>query len=434
MKRLSQGVVSEVITMKEGTVIVLISWLVVIFISALPYRICGLLNFSQAIFESTSGWTTTGLTMFTDVERLPKSILFWRSLTQYLGGAGFAVIVMSTLIGPTGLGFYQAEGHVDNIMPNIRYSARLIMTYYLLYAVLGTVALMFSGLNFFDALNHSMTALATGGFSTKSMSVAAFNNFVAELILILLMFIGATGFGIHHTFWSKDWYALKKNSEPRQMITLILLGGFCISLAGVGKFFPNWSEALRHGFFQVVSALTGTGFSTVDLKAWLFFPTGLFVLIILMLMGGCMDSTSGGIKQYRITVLLKTLRFSIKKFLLPKNSVVYVEIWKGSVKRYLDLQLVKEAFMIGSAYILSYIVGTFVLTLIGYDLGQAMFEFASALAGVGLSCGVTSPNMPLGAMWTLTLGMFMGRLEFFVVIYAFAKIFSDLLGPLRKKT
>lgn len=217
------------------------------------------------------------------------------------------------------------------------------------------------------------------------------------------------------------------------MLILILFGSSCIFLAGIGKVFSNWLDGVRHGIFQVVSALTGTGFSTVDLKLWLSFPTGLFTLTVLMLLGGSMDSTSGGIKQYRLVVLFKTLSFSLKKFLLPKSSVVYVEIWKGSIKRYLDLQLIREAFMTSAAYLLSYIFGTLILTLFGYDLGQSMFEFASALAGVGLSCGVTSPGMPLGAMWTLIVGMFMGRLEFFVVIYAFAKIFSDLFGSISEQ-
>jgi trk system potassium uptake protein TrkH len=197
--------------------------------------------------------------------------------------------------------------------------------------------------------------------------------------------------------------------------------------------FPTFSDSLRHGIFQVVSALTGTGFSTVDLKSWLGFPTGLFVLVVLMLLGGCMDSTSGGIKQYRLTVLFKTFGMSLRKFLLPKTSVVYVEIWKGSARRYLDPQLIKEAFITSAAYILSYALGVLMLTFYGYSLEQAMFEFASALAGVGLSCGVTSPSMPLGAMWTLIVGMFMGRLEFLVVVYALAKIFSDALRSFPKQ-
>ncbi len=426
LSRLSRDSKEEVITVREGAVIVTFSWATVIVISALPYMIYGLLNFSQAIFEATSGWTTTGLTMFRNVESLPKPILFWRSLTQYFGGAGFAVIMMSTIIGPTGLGFYQAEGRVDNIAPNIRHSTRLIITYYLLYALFGTIALKLTGLSLFDALNHSFTALATGGFSTKNNSIASFNKPSVELILMFLMFLGAMGFGIHHTFWSRDWHALKKNSEPKQMLILIFLGTVSLSLAGFGKVFSTLSEGLRHAIFQVISALTGTGFSTVDLRSWLVFPTGFFVLIVFMLLGGCMDSTSGGIKQYRLSVLIKAFKISLRRFLLPKSSVVYVEIWKGSAKKYLDPQLIKEAFLTSAVYVISHALGTIILTLFGYTLEEAMFEFASALAGVGLSCGITSADMPLGAMWTLTAGMFMGRLEFLVVVYALAKIFSDL--------
>lgn len=433
VSRLSKAEKEEVITVKEGAVIVTFSWASAVVISALPYMIYGLLNFSQAIFEATSGWTTTGLTMFQDVEGLPKPILFWRSFTQYLGGAGFAVIMMSTIIGPTGLGFYQAEGRVDNIAPNIRHSTRLIVTYYLLYALFGTIALKFAGLSFFDALNHSFTALATGGFSTRNNSIASFNNVPVELILMFLMFLGALGFGIHHAFWSRDWHALKKNSEPKQMLILIFLGTVCVSFAGFGKVFSRLSDGLRHAIFQVVSALTGTGFSTVDLRSWTAFPTGFFVLIVFMLLGGCMDSTSGGIKQYRFSVLIKAFKISLRRFLLPKSSVVYVEIWKGSTKKYLDPQLIKEAFLTSAVYVISHALGTIILTLFGYTLEEAMFEFASALAGVGLSCGITSSTMPLGAMWTLTIGMFMGRLEFLVVVYALAKIFSNLFRSFSEK-
>ncbi len=423
----------DVITSKEGAVIVFFSWLFVIFLSALPYVFAKTLSLSRAIFEATSGWTTTGLTVISDVESIPKTILFWRSFTQFLGGAGFAIIVMGAIIGPTGLGLYQAEGRVDNIVPNIRYSARIIMLVYMAYAGVGTIALKIAGMNFFDALNHSLTALATGGFSTKNNSIGFFNNVGIEIVTMILMWLGATGFGIHYAFWQKNWQALKKNPEPKQMAFFTVISATIISIAGFGKIFSNVHESVRHSLFQVVSALTGTGFSTTDLRSWLGFPPGIFVLSILMLLGGCMDSTSGGIKQYRITVLLKALVLSVKKFTLPRNAVIQVEIWKGNNKRYLDDNLIREAFLVSSLYVISFIIGTVILILYGYRISEAVFEFASALAGVGLSIGITNYSMPDGVLWTLISGMFLGRLEFLVIIYAIGKILRDISSLQRQK-
>jgi len=415
----------EVITSKEGAVIVLFSWLLIIFLSSLPYVFLQVLGFSRAIFEATSGWTTTGLTVISDVEIVPKTILIWRTLTQFLGGAGFAIIVMGAVIGPTGLGLYQAEGRVDNIAPNIRYSARTILIVYVAYALVGAIALRVAGMNLFDAFNHSLTALATGGFSTKNSSIGFYNNFSIELVSIVLMWLGATGFGIHYAFWQRNWQALRKNPEPKQMFLLTAVSVVILSSAGVGKIFPTVHSGMRQALFQVVSALTGTGFSTSDLRKWISFPLGIFILSVLMLMGGCMDSTSGGIKQYRLAVMGKALLFSVRRFLLPRSAVVQVEIWKGNNKRYLDDSLIREAFLVAGLYILSFIVGVVVLLLCGYGLSESIFEFASAVAGVGLSVGVTNYSMPDGALWTLIMGMFLGRLEFLVVLYAFAKVFRD---------
>ncbi|MFN3283502.1 MAG: TrkH family potassium uptake protein, partial [Pseudothermotoga sp.] len=415
----------DVITSKEGAVIVFFAWLLVIFLSSLPYAFAGILTLSRAIFEATSGWTTTGLTVISNLEIVPKSILFWRSLTQFLGGAGFAIIVMGAIIGPTGLGLYQAEGRIDNIVPNIRYSARVIMLVYIAYAGVGTIALKITGMTFFDALNHSLTALATGGFSTKNNSIAFFNNVGIEIVTMILMWLGATGFGIHYAFWQRNWQALRKNPEPKQMIFLTVVSTIIILTGGFGKLFSNVSEGIRHSLFQAVSALTGTGFSTVSLRDWLSFPASIEVLSILMLLGGCMDSTSGGIKQYRVAVLLKTFTLSIKRFMLPRSAVVQVEIWKGNNKRYLDDSLIREAFLVSSLYVISFVIGTVILTSCGYRISESIFEFASALAGVGLSVGITGYSMPNCALWTLTSGMFLGRLEFLVIIYALSKIMRD---------
>lgn len=421
------------INYKDGAVLTISTWFVIIAISSIPHMVEGRLTFSQAIFESVSGFTTTGLTMYTDVTKIPRLILFWRSLTQYIGGAGFALLMLSMVIGPKGVGFYKAEGRADNLVPNIRRSTQIILQIYLAYTLAGTIALIIAGLNWFDALNHTMTALATGGFSTRNGSIGEFKSLFVEIIIMILMYLGATGFGIHYAFWKGNWKAVLKNGEPWLLTSSILIFGITTAFYGVGKFFKNILEALRYTIFQTISAVTGTGFQTLPLneEKWLSFSPLILSLIVLMMAGGEMDSTSGGIKQFRLWVIIRTLCDSIKGFLLPKNRVKTTVLYKGEQQIIMGPDNIKEALLILFLYIISLVIGSFILTLNGYDIERSVFEFASAMNGVGLSSGVTSPNMPIGAMWTLTIGMFTGRFEFLIIIYAVSKIIYDIRMKLK---
>ncbi|MGB9615504.1 MAG: TrkH family potassium uptake protein, partial [Fervidobacterium sp.] len=276
------------ITYRDGAVLTVFTWLVVALLSSIPHMLEGHLNFSQAIFESVSGLSTTGLTMYSDVTKVSKLVLFWRSWTQYIGGAGFALLMLSMVIGPKGVGFYKAEGRVDNLVPNIRRSTQIIIQIYVAYTVAGTISLRIAGIGWFDALNHTMTALATGGFSTKNGSIGEFHNLAAEIIIMILMFLGATGFAIHYAFWKGNWRAVLRNGEPWLMISSILVFGISTALNGVGKYFPNFLNALRYTTFQVISAISGTGFQTLPLneQKWFSFSPLILSLIVLMVAGG----------------------------------------------------------------------------------------------------------------------------------------------------
>ncbi|MBB6061822.1 trk system potassium uptake protein TrkH [Thermosipho japonicus] len=430
----TKDVSSTTVTVREGAVIVFFTWLFVVLIGSIPFILVENLTFSQAVFESTSGFTTTGLTMFTDVSKVSKLILVWRSLMQFIGGAGFALIMMGSVIGPKGFGLYHAEGRVDNIAPNIKRSARIITLIYITYAFLGTVLLDIVGMPLFDAFNHSLTALATGGFSVKNASIGEYNNLRVEIVTIILMFLGGTGFGVHYTLWKGNFKAFFKNGEPWLMLTTIFTFSLIMAFNGIGKVFSTFSQGFRESLFQTTSALTGTGFSTVDLTnpLWINFGLGMFILTSLMMAGGGMDSTAGGLKQYRIWVTIKVLLHSVKEFLLPSKSVTKISAWKGQNKNFITNEDIKEIFLVFSMYFFTFFVGSLILSSYGYNLTQSMFEFASAMNGVGLSSGITSPNMPLGAMWTLTIAMFTGRLEFLVVIYAIAKLINDLSESIKK--
>jgi trk system potassium uptake protein TrkH len=313
-------------------------------------------------------------------------------------------------------------------VPNIRRSAQLILEIYLAYTVAGTIALRLSGMNWFEALNHTMAALGTGGFSTRNGSIGEFNNLAIEIVTIVLMIIGATGFGIHYALWKGNIKAVLKNGEPWLLIGSSFGSAIVLSVYAIGKYYKNFGEALRYILFQTVSAISGTGFQTLPLneEKWISFSPFMFILIVLMLSGGMMDSTSSGIKQFRIWVILNTLYDSVKGFLMPRGTVRKKVIFKGERQIIFGDNNIREALLVVSLYLITFVIGSFILMLHGYGALNSMFEFASAMDGVGLSCGVTSPNMPLTAMWTLIIGMFTGRFEFLIVIYAIMKVINDL--------
>ncbi len=418
------------ITPQEAPIIVVIAWIMSIVFSALPFVFGGLLDFSRGVFEATSGWTTTGLTMFEE-ETVPRAFLLWRSLMQFFGGAGFAVIMMSAILGPSGFNLYHAEGRVDNLVPNIRRSINTILLIYSSYTAAGFVMYVIAGMPWFDSLNHALTALATGGFSTRNASIGAFNSPAIESITIVLMVLGATGFGVHYAFWKGNFGALKKNGEWKTLGVLLLIAIPFLMFSAVGGLFAGFSDSFRYTTFQAVSALTGTGFSTADLVPW---PSvGLYVLALLMICGGMMDSTSGGIKQYRIYVVFKFVINEIKRMLLPRSAVTRVEIWKAETKNYLDDLMLKEILLVMTFYVVTLLIGVGIISGYGYSLSFSLFEFSSALNTVGLSVGITGPDAPLGIIWTQTAGMFLGRLEFIVVIFAFSRFFKDAGTSLKAK-
>ncbi len=367
---------------------------------------------------------------------------------QFIGGAGFAIITV-IIAGTMGVGIYQAEGRSDNLVPNLRESARIILRIYLSWAVIGVLLLMFVGeLSFFDAFNHTLTGLATGGFSTKNFSIGSFGSLKVEIIIMLLMIMGGTGFGVHYAgllmirnfirnrrdYRSKKISLLElrekiksepflKNPEIKTMfiilvISFLLLFAFTtVEIYGVGN-------GLVHSAFQSISALTGTGFSTVAFSNWNYF--GLLILTILMILGGMMDSTSGGLKLFRVYIAFKLIINQIKEFFKPSGTTFYIEVYKGVSRKKIDLNSIKNVLVVFTMYFITYFIGVFILLAYGYPLHNALFEYASTLSAVGLSTGITSNQAPVGVIWTQTLGMYLGRLEFFVIINALIKLFKDL--------
>lgn len=410
------------LTFQEGSVVVVLSWVVAIVAGAAPFMLGIGLTFTQAVFEATSGWTTTGLSVV-DVPHAPMTFLFYRSLIQYAGGAGLAIITLSALVGPSGAGVSIAEGRGELLAPHVRRSAKLVLAIYLGCGLVGTPLLRAVGMSWFDAINHAMASLSTGGFSTRLQSIGYWDSASVEAAVMFLMLIGTLNFLTSYSLVRGHFRTAARNTEVQLMAVLLPLAA-AITLFGVTMgLYPTLGKSVRVAIFETVSALTTTGFATVDYHPWN--GLGWFVLIVLMMIGGGTGSTAGAIKQYRVVVLLKAAAWEVRRSLLPEHAISRPYVWQGERRDYLTDDRVRQVGVFVFVYVTTYFVGSMILMGHGYTLQESMFEFASSLGTVGLSVGVTLPDAPAAVLWTETAGMFLGRLEFFTILIGIAKIATD---------
>ncbi|NDL67822.1 TrkH family potassium uptake protein [Anaerotalea alkaliphila] len=407
----------------QDAVIVSLVWTLAVLLSALPFYLGGLLDFTGSVFESVSGWSTTGLTVL-DVEETPRIYLLFRSMLQFYGGVGLVLILVSALSETFGLNLYSAEGHPDRLLPNLLASSRLILTIYLGYMAAGTLLFRVLGMDTFDALNHSMTSLSTGGFTTRAASLGHFNSLPLELACILLMVLGATAFPAHLLLLTGRVRTFLQLGETRLFLFLLALSVPAMGFAALKDAYAGTGPWVRAALFQTVSALTTTGFSTVDLTRWHPFP--IFVIILLMVVGGGAGSTAGGIKLFRVHLLLMSLLWTLKGRFSPPHGVVQHKVRRPEGPVPADAPLVEHAGAYALCYLLLLAGGTGVLLAYGYPLQEALFEYASALGTVGLSLGVTAPGAPAPVLWAETLGMLFGRLEIFVFFIAALRLTKDV--------
>jgi len=416
----------------EGMVTIVVSWLLAILVGAVPFMLINNLNFSQAIFESTSGWTTTGLSVV-DVTRAPRLVLFYRSAIQLVGGAGFAIIVVSSITGPVGSGLNTAEGRDDQLAPNVRRSAALVLRMYVAYVVLGTVALYLAGrsvrMSLFDAVNHVFAAVSTGGFSTQVESIGFYDFAAVEAVIIVLMLLGGLNYLTAYVLLQRKFKAIYKNGEIQLSAFLLSVAALLLLFAVTISLFSDLSKSIRVAIFEAASAISTTGFSTVAYTDWPEF--GWLMLIILMLIGGGSGSTAGGIKQFRIYVLIKALYWEIRKAFLPEHAVNRATIWRGDQKSFLSDQQVRRIALFTFLYMVLYFMGVLIVTAYGYSIKEAMFEVASVLSTVGLSVGITAADAPASLLWLQSFGMLLGRLEFFALVIGSIKLVTDVYQILK---
>ena len=411
------------LSLPEGSVIVVLAWFVAIAVSIVPFMLIQGLNFSQAAFEATSGWTTTGLSVV-DVTQASKLILLYRSNIELAGGGGFAIIALSAISGLSGAGLASAEGRTEQLAPNVRRSAKLVLSIYSGYAVIGILALWLAGMGWFDAVNHSFAALSTGGFSTRTDSIGYWDSPAVEAVTIVMMILGTINFLTSYFLLRGKLKSVFRNGEIRLMGLVIPL---CVLIVFFGvsvNLYETLGKAVRVSIFEIVSALSTTGFSTVGYSDWN--SLGWTIMIILMLIGGGTGATAGGIKQFRIYALYRSLLWEVKRMMQPKSTVTEPSYWQGDRRSFFSDSQIRTTALFLFLYFLVFSAGVIITAAYGNSIADSLFEYASTLSTVGLSIGVTSADAPVGLIWAQILGMFLGRLEFFTVFIGIIRLFKDL--------
>jgi len=432
LKLISGRTNRTVLDFRESSIVVLFSWIVMNLFSSIPYIFICELSFPRALFEAVSGWTTTGLSAL-DLNNVPHQLLFFRAWTQFLGGAGIAVIVIASLTGINANQLYSAEGKGYLIKPNVIASARIVLILYFSYLAFGFFAYMIFGMSPFDALLHCFTAISTGGFGNYSSSIGYFNSPPIEIITLTLMLMGNLNFVTAYLISKGKWSYVFRNGEIKIFSLLLTLAIPMVYLTTATQLYSGLGRQLRIAVFETVSALTTTGFSLTSYNHPYWTDASIFVMIVLMLVGGGACSTAGGIKQFRVYLVLKSIFWQIRRSIMPKNAVTINFVWEGEQKEYVnDGKLLTIANFV-VLYLFLYSVGVIVIAstvdpLTGefFSLRNAMFEFASSLGTVGLSVGITNPQTPIHIVWLQIFAMLLGRLEFFVVFIAVAKLWNDL--------
>ena len=407
---------------REGFAIVTAAWILFSAFGALPFYFAGMLpSYTDAYFEAMSGFTTTGATVLTDIEKHPLALLFWRSFMQWLGGMGIIVLSLAILpmLGVGGMQLYKAEvpGPVpDRLVPRIRQTAILLWGIYLLLSGIQVLVFFLLGMPFVEALLHTFSTMSTGGFSPKAASIGAYQSAAIDTVTIVFMFLASVNFVFHFQALRGNFGAYR-HPEFRFYVGSVLIAIALMTLTLWGPVYPDFSAALRYGAFQVVSIVSTTGFGTADYATWPVF--GQFLLLCLMLVGGCAGSTSGAIKHIRSLLLFKVAYDHLYKLVHPK-AVRHVKIGGRVVPK--DVLDGVHVFVL--LYFLSFFVATAGLTLLDVDLITAIGAVAATLGNVGPGLGLVGPMenfaaVPALGKWMLGACMVLGRLELFTVLILF---------------
>ncbi len=413
----------EELSHREAFFVVTLSWLVVAFFGAIPYILTGTFqSITDAYFESMAGFTTTGSSVLRDIEVVSKGVLFWRSITQWVGGMGIILFALAILpmLGTGGMQLFKAEVpeiSVDRLKPRIIDTAKALWIIYVGLTTAATLTYMAGGMNLYDALCHSFTTLATGGFSTKNMSVAHFNSAFIDYSTTFFMFLAGVNYSLYFYVFRGSVSKLWKNSEFKFYLAIVIIASVLISINIWGTTYESISDSFRYSVFQVVSIMTTTGYATADFERWSSFAQ--IFLVILMLLGGMIGSTGGGIKQVRILLMLKQGYREMYQLIHPR-AVTTLKL-DG---KFLTKEILGSIWGFLFLFIFICVVATIGMASVGTDIVTAATTVISAMCNVGPALGTAGPaenfaSIPDIGKWILTLCMLTGRLEVYTVLILF---------------
>ena len=411
---------------REGYIVVSMAWVIISLFGAIPFMLSGVTdNYTDAFFETISGFTTTGSTIFKDIEAIPKGILFWRSMTHWIGGMGIIVLSLAILpiLGIGGMQLFIAEVPgvtPDKLHPRITQTAKQLWYIYVVLTFVQTILLALGGMNLFDSLCHAFGTMATGGFSTKNDSVAGFSPYI-QYVIIAFMAIAGISFTLHYFALKGQFKKVISNEELKLYLLIILVS--TVLIAG-GLIFINGirtEKAFRDSLFHVVSIITTTGFISDNYLLWPYFTW--FLLFLLMFTGGCAGSTGGGIKIVRILLLFKNSSMELKRIVHPQ-AILPVRLNGKAISQNIIFNVL--AFFL--IYIIIFVLGSLIMTMLGLEFESAVGSVASSLGNIGPGLGIVGPvenysAIPVAGKWFLSFFMLLGRLELFTVLILFSASF-----------
>ncbi|MBZ0269421.1 TrkH family potassium uptake protein [bacterium] len=407
---------------RDGFGVVVFGWSAMTLFGALPFLLAGTCtHFVDAVFETMSGFTTTGATILVDIEAHGRGILFWRSLTQWIGGMGIIVLSLAILpmLGVGGMQLYRAEAPgptPDKLTPRIRQTAAYLWVVYAVVSAAEAVALFFCGMSWYDAVCHTFTTMATGGFSTRNASVAAFDSALIDGVITFFMFVAGSNFALHYRAWRHPRAYLE---DPEWRFFTILLAIAIVATTATLWISADYdlAAAMRSAAFQVLSITTTTGFATDDYEKWA--PALRWLMLLLMLVGGCAGSTAGAVKVVRHMILVKA---GLGELAVVANPRVVRPVTLG--RRRVDPEVVRNVLGFAVLYMGILLLGTLALSASGFDLETALSSAATCLGNVGPGLGLVGPTenfawMGAAPKWLLTFLMLLGRLEVYTVLALF---------------
>jgi trk system potassium uptake protein TrkH len=414
----------SVMSPRDGFMLVSLGWISASALGALPFYLSGAIpSYTDAYFETMSGFTTTGASILTAIEGLPYSILFWRSLTHWLGGMGIVVLTVAIfpLLGIGGMQLLKAEApgpSVDKITPKITHTAKYLWFIYLGLTILETLLLMFGGMNLFDALTHTFGTMATGGFSPKNSSVGFYDSAYIHWVITIFMVMAGMNFALYFKMITGRIRDTLVDSEMKAYLAIFAAASLAITFSLMNNgVFEGFFTSLQYAAFQVASILTTTGYATTDFDLWPSFSK--IILFLTMFIGGCAGSTGGGIKVVRIVTLFKLSVRELKRLIYPR-AVMHIRLNKMVVRK--DIISVITGFVF--LYMFSLLVTTTVVAAGGYDILTSFSTALVTVGNIGPGFNMVGPTCNYhffqpAIKWFLSLAMMMGRLEIYTVMVLF---------------